>query len=67
MRPSVHITTPPPSYDSMVKRLRIPKARQKQLLAMIAETRSRLAAERETLSSDLSQLEEKRESASAAR
>ena len=48
MRPSVHITTPPPSFESMVKLLRIPKARQKELRAMMDEARARLAAEQET-------------------
>lgn len=45
-RPVVHIKTPPPTHEEMIRHLRIPKARQKQLLAIVAETRQRLAARR---------------------
>jgi len=34
---SVHITTPRPSRESLIKMLRIPKARQKELLAIMRE------------------------------
>jgi len=42
---SVQITTPRASYEELVKQLRIPKARQRQLRAIVAETRRRLASE----------------------
>jgi RNA polymerase sigma factor (sigma-70 family) len=37
MPPSVQISTPRPSRESLIKRLRIPKARQKELLAIMRE------------------------------
>jgi hypothetical protein len=38
---SVQLPDKRPSYDEMVKRLRIPKARQLKLLAIMDETRAR--------------------------
>jgi hypothetical protein len=63
----IHITTPIEPLESRIRRLRIPKARQKELRAMIAETRERLAAERESILCDSVQPGEKLESASTAR
>jgi len=63
---SVHITVPPLSYEAMVKLLRIPKTRQKQLRAMMDEARARLAAEKLNSTSVTSAQEEKLDNASAA-
>jgi hypothetical protein len=41
MSRSVIVTTPRPSIDSLVKRLRIPKARQRELLAIMRETETK--------------------------
>lgn len=64
---SVYITTPRPSYETLVKQLRIPKARRKQLDAIFEEARKRLTAERQVTQSDLSEAEENLQIASAAR
>jgi hypothetical protein len=50
----------------MVKRLRIPKARQKQLRAMMDEARAKLAAEKQTTKGARVKREEKLKNASAA-
>ena len=63
----IHITTPIDPLESRIKRLRIPKARQKELLAIMDEAWARLATERGVRSNDSAQWGEKLESASAAR
>ena len=42
-RPVAHLRTPRPSIDSLIKRLRIPKARQKELRAIMDEGRKEMA------------------------
>jgi transposase len=49
MPKSVHITARPPSYEEQVKRLRIPKARQKRLLAIMDDAWRRHARAAESL------------------
>jgi hypothetical protein len=66
MRPSVHITTPIEPREIRIKRLRIPKARQKELVAMMDQAWARLAAEKETPPIDSVQPGKKPERASAA-
>src|ERR1035437_2074561 len=63
----IHITTPIEPLESRIRRLRISKARQKELLAIIDEAWALLAAERGIHSNDLAQRGEKPESASTAR
>ena len=63
----IHITTPIEPLESRIRRLRISKARQKELLAIMDEAWARLAAERGTRPNDSAQRGEKPESASAAR
>jgi hypothetical protein len=41
---SIHITSPIDPIELRIKRLQIPKARQKKLRAMMAESRSRMAS-----------------------
>ena len=41
---SVHITTPRPSRESLIKMLRIPKARQIELLAIMREPEPQASA-----------------------
>ena len=63
---AVQLPTPRPSIESLVKRLRIPKARQKELQAIMDEARARLAAEKQAAASDTVKQEEKLQNASAA-
>lgn len=63
---SVQITTVIPPPLSMAKRLRIPKARQKELRAMVDEIRQRFANEEEPSSGDSTNLGKKFQRASAA-
>ena len=44
---SVQLPTPRPSIESLIKQLRIPKARQKKLRAMMDEARAELVTESE--------------------
>ncbi|MGD0519919.1 MAG: hypothetical protein ABSA48_01570 [Terracidiphilus sp.] len=44
----IHITTPVEPLETRIKRLRITKSRQKELLAIMDEAWARLAAERKT-------------------
>jgi hypothetical protein len=62
----IHITTPIEPREARIKRLRIPKARQKELLAIIDEGWARLATEKETHLNDSVQPGEKPKRASAA-
>lgn len=55
---SVHISTRRSSYEALVKQLRIPKARRKQLDAIFEEARQRLDTERQANQSGLSEAEE---------
>jgi len=64
---SVHISTLIPPPLSMVKRLRIPKARQKQLLAIMDQARQRTATANPRELSDGLRQGKKLLSASAAR
>jgi hypothetical protein len=66
-RPVAHITAPIEPLESRIKRLRIPKARQKELLAIMDEAWARLAVERVTRPIISAQRGEKLESASATR
>jgi hypothetical protein len=63
---SVHITTVIPPPLSMARRLRIPKARQKELRAMVDELRQRFANEDEASSGDSTNSGKKLQRASAA-
>jgi hypothetical protein len=63
---SVHITSPAEPLEVRIKRLRIPKARQKELRAMVDEIRQRLANEEEASSGDSTKSGKKLQSASAA-
>ena len=63
----IHITTPIEPLESRIKRLRIPKARQKELLTIMDEAWARLTIERGVRSNHSNQWGEKSESASAAR
>ncbi len=63
----IHITTPIEPLETRIKRLRIPKARQKELRAMMDEAWARQAAERGRSPNDSVQPGEKPESASDAR
>ena len=64
---SVHITTPRSSEEELIRQLRIPKARRKELDSMIEAAWKRMVAEDKTLRNDLLETGEKQESASAAR
>jgi hypothetical protein len=66
-RPVAHITAPIEPLESRIKRLRIPKARQKELLAIMNEAWTRLAVERIKPPIVPAQRREKLESASATR
>jgi hypothetical protein len=66
MPKSVHITTPPLNFEEEVRRLRIPKARQKQLREMMDEARARLAAEQQEHASPVVQRKELPQNAHAA-
>jgi ribosomal 50S subunit-associated protein YjgA (DUF615 family) len=57
-QPLAYITGPRSSFEEQVKHLRIPKARQKELLKMMEETRQRLAAEDKALRGGLSKSDE---------
>jgi hypothetical protein len=63
----IRITTPIEPLESRIKRLRIPKARQKELLAIMDEAWARLTVERSVHSNHSIQWGEKPESASATR
>jgi hypothetical protein len=63
----IHITTPIEPLESRIKRLRIPKARQKELLAIMDEAWAHLAVERGMPPNGSAQRGEKRERVSAAR
>jgi hypothetical protein len=66
MPSSVHITTPIEPLETRIKELRIPKARQKQLRAMMDEARARMAREEQARSEAQIVPEEKLQNASAA-
>ena len=63
---TVHITAPWPSRESMIKRLRIPKARQKELLAIMDQAWERNVCQEEVPLNDIIEPGKKRKSASAA-
>ena len=63
---SVHITTPWPSRESMIKRLHIPKARQKELRAIIDQAWERNVCQEEVPGNNMIEPGKKRKSASAA-
>jgi len=65
-RPVAHITTRPPSHESMVRRLRIPKARQEQLRAIMDEARAQMATQEQATTNKRGKREEKLQNASAA-
>jgi hypothetical protein len=66
-RPVAHITAPIEPLESRIKRLRIPKARQKELLAIMDEAWARLAFDRVKRPHITTPRGEKLESASATR
>ena len=66
-RPVAHITAPIEPLESRIKRLRIPKARQKELLAIMDEAWARLAVEKVKRPIVSAPRGEKLESASATR
>jgi hypothetical protein len=66
MRPSVQIRTLIPPPLSMAKRLRISKARQKELRAMMDEARARMAAGKCASEPEKSEMGKKLQSATAA-
>jgi hypothetical protein len=63
---SVHITTPRPSRELSIKRLRVPKARQKELSAIINLAWERNACLEEAPADDAIESGKMDESASAA-
>ena len=65
-RPVARLKTPRPSIESLIERLRIPKARQKQLRAMMDEAWADLAAKNQTNKRIRVKREEKFKNASAA-
>lgn len=65
-RPVAHITAPVEPLEIRIKRLRIPKARQKQLRAMMDEAWVRLAAEKQASQGAPIEQGEKVSNASAA-
>jgi hypothetical protein len=66
-RPVAHITAPIEPLESQIKRLRIPKARQKELLAIMDEAWERLVVDRIKRPIVSAHRGEKLESASATR
>ena len=66
-RPVAHITAPIEPLESRIKRLRIPKARQKELLAIMDEAWTRLDVDRVKRPIFSAPRGEKLESASATR
>lgn len=62
----VHISTPPPSHEEMVRRLRVPKARQRKLRAIMDETWARLESLEKVSENPESGQEENRKNAPAA-
>lgn len=65
-RPVAHITSPPEPLEVRIKRLRIPKVRQKQLRAMMDEVWAQLRAEKQSPADAETEREEKIKNASAA-
>jgi hypothetical protein len=59
----IRITTPIEPLETRIKRLRIPKARQKELWAMMDEAWARLAKEKQAATSDTVKQEEKLQNA----
>jgi len=64
-RPVAHITARPPSYEEMMRELRIPKTRQKQMRAMLEVWKKR-QAEKQTANNSGIEWEEKCKNVSAA-
>lgn len=65
MPKSVHITTPPLSLEEIAKRLRIPKAKQKALRAVLDEAWSEFSRQADK-PSESAEPEKRRKRASAA-
>jgi hypothetical protein len=63
---SVQLPTPRPSIESLLKQLRIPKARQKQLRAMMDEARAERTAENPAASTRSNEQSESLDHASPA-
>jgi hypothetical protein len=61
----VHIAAPRPTLEERVKRLRISKARQKELQVLVDEFKARLSNQREATVNSI-RPEKRRKSASAA-
>lgn len=65
MPKSVHITAPRPTHEQMVRYLRIPKARMKELQALVDEFKARLSIREEAPVTSI-EPEKRRKRASAA-
>jgi hypothetical protein len=65
MRKPIHITTLPPTLEEMEKRFRIPKARKKELQALVEEFKATHLI-REVAPANLIDSEKRRKRASAA-
>ncbi|HUH63526.1 MAG TPA: hypothetical protein VLZ50_11030 [Terracidiphilus sp.] len=65
-RPVAYLKTPPDPIEVRIARLRIPKARQKRLLAIMDEAWAQVAKEREALSVGSDEAGGKSKNASAA-
>jgi hypothetical protein len=66
MPKAVHITAPPPTYEETVRRLRISKTRQKELMAWAEEAWKRVDAEEQNLADRAVENSEMTTNASAA-
>jgi len=65
-RPVARITARPPSYEEMIRELRIPRPRQRQLRAIVDQAREKLQAERQAAKGPEIKREETIRNASAA-
>ncbi len=65
-RPVAHVTAPIDPLEVRIKRLRIPKARQKRLRAMMDEAWVRFYGEKQVSTGDTIKQEKKLQNASAA-
>jgi hypothetical protein len=66
MPKTVYITAPPPTFEETMKRLRISKTRQKELMAWAEKEWKRVDAEEQSISDRAVDKEEMSKNASAA-
>jgi hypothetical protein len=66
MPKTVHITAPPPTFEETVRRLRISKTRQRELMAWAEEAWKRVNAEEQSIADGADEKEEMTKNASAA-